>query len=159
MVVFYRIAGFIAILALSFYALFNFAIYTLIPVTLTLPGIAGFILSIGMAVDANVLIFERVKDELRRGNTLIRSIETGFSQAFSSIIDGHITTLISCISLFYLGTGFVKGFAATLGLGVVISLFTALSCTRVLLRFFMSYKSLRRPSNFLPLNQLPKQTS
>ena len=157
MVVFYRIAGFIAILALSFYALFNFSIYALIPVTLTLPGIAGFILSIGMAVDANVLIFERVKDELRRGNTLIRSIETGFSQAFSSIIDGHITTLISCISLFYLGTGFVKGFAATLGLGVFISLFTALSCTRVLLRFFMSYKSLRRPSNFLPLNQLPKQ--
>ncbi len=157
MIIFYRIAGIVAILALSFYSLFNFAVYALIPVTLTLPGIAGFILSIGMAVDANVLIFERVKDELRRGNTLIRSIETGFSQAFSSIIDGHITTLISCISLFYLGTGFVKGFAATLGLGVVISLFTALSCTRVLLRFFMSYKSLRRPSNFLPLNQLPKQ--
>ncbi len=157
MVIFYRIAGVVAILALSFYALFNFSVYALIPVTLTLPGIAGFILSIGMAVDANVLIFERVKDELRRGNTLIRSIETGFSQAFSSIIDGHITTLISCISLFYLGTGFVKGFAATLGLGVVISLFTALSCTRVLLRFFMSYKSLRRPSNFLPMNQLPKQ--
>ncbi len=159
MVIFYRIAGIVAILALSFYALFNFAVYTLIPVTLTLPGIAGFILSIGMAVDANVLIFERVKDELRRGNTLIRSIDTGFSQAFSSIIDGHITTLISCISLFYLGTGFVKGFAATLGLGVVISLFTALSCTRVLLRFFMSYKYLRRPSNFLPLKQLPKQIS
>ena len=112
-----------------------------------------------MAVDANVLIFERVKDELRRGNTLIRSIETGFSQAFSSIIDGHITTLISCISLFYLGTGFVKGFAATLGIGVVISLFTALTCTRVLLRFFMSYKSLRRPVNFIQFNQLPKEIS
>ncbi len=159
MITFYRIAGFVAILALSFYSMFNFAIYALVPVTLTLPGIAGFILSIGMAVDANVLIFERVKDELRRGNTLIRSIEKGFSQAFSSIIDGHITTLISCISLFYLGTGFVKGFAATLGLGVVISLFTALSCTRVLLRFLMSYKSLRRPSNFLSLNQLPKQST
>ncbi len=157
MVVFYRLAGCVAIIALSFYSLFNFAVYALIPVTLSLPGIAGFILSIGMAVDANVLIFERVKDELRRGNTLIRSIDKGFSQAFSSIIDGHITTLISCISLFYLGTGFVKGFAATLGIGVVVSLFTALSCTRVLLRFFMSYKFLRRASNFLSLNQLPNQ--
>ena len=157
MIIFYRIAGVVAILALSFYSLFNIAVYALIPVTLTLPGIAGFILSIGMAVDANVLIFERVKDELRRGNTLIRSIETGFSQAFSSIIDGHITTLISCISLFYLGTGFVKGFAATLGLGVFMSLFTALTCTRVLLRFLMSYKTLRKPTNFLPMQQLPKE--
>ncbi|WP_269623128.1 protein translocase subunit SecD [Prochlorococcus marinus] len=157
MLVFYRLAGFVAIIALSFYSLFNIAVYALLPVTLTLPGIAGFILSIGMAVDANVLIFERVKDELRRGNTLIRSIETGFSQAFSSIIDGHFTTLISCLSLFYLGTGFVKGFAATLGIGVFISLFTALSCTRVLLKFFMSYKSLRRATNFIPSNQLPSQ--
>ncbi len=158
MIAFYRIPGLVAVIALSFYALFNISMYALIPVTLTLPGIAGFILSIGMAVDANVLIFERVKDELRRGNTLIRSIETGFSQAFSSIIDGHITTLISCIALFYLGTGFVKGFSATLGIGVVISLFTALSCTRVLLRFLMSYKSLRRPANFLPINQLPSSS-
>ncbi|ABX08647.1 protein translocase subunit SecD [Prochlorococcus marinus] len=155
MVLFYRVPGLVAVIALSFYALFNIAVYTLIPVTLTLPGIAGFILSIGMAVDANVLIFERVKDELRRGNTLIRSIDSGFSQAFSSIIDGHITTLISCTALFYLGTGFVKGFSATLGIGVVISLFTALSCTRILLRFLMSYKSLRRPTNFLSASQLP----
>ena len=151
----YRLAGFVAVLALSLYALFNVAVYALVPVTLTLPGIAGFILSIGMAVDANVLIFERVKDELRRGKTLIRSIETGFSEAFSSIIDGHLTTLISCIALFSLGTGFVKGFAATLGIGVVLSLFTALSCTRTLLRFLMSYQKLRRPTNFLPQNQLP----
>ncbi|KGG12622.1 MULTISPECIES: protein translocase subunit SecD [Prochlorococcus] len=155
MIIFYRVPGFVAVIALSFYAIFNISLYALIPVTLTLPGVAGFILSIGMAVDANVLIFERVKDELRRGNTLIRSIETGFSQAFSSIIDGHITTLISCIALFYLGTGFVKGFSATLGIGVVISLFTALSCTRVLLRFLMSYKTLRRTSNFLPGHQIP----
>ncbi|WP_320667575.1 protein translocase subunit SecD [Prochlorococcus sp. MIT 1307] len=151
----YRLAGFVAVIALSLYALFNLAVYALVPVTLTLPGIAGFILSIGMAVDANVLIFERVKDELRRGNTLIRSIETGFSEAFSSIIDGHLTTLISCIALFSLGTGFVKGFAATLGIGVVLSLFTALSCTRTLLRFLMSYQKLRRPTNFLPANQIP----
>ncbi len=151
----YRLAGLVAVVALSLYAVFNLAIYALIPVTLTLPGTAGFILSIGMAVDANVLIFERLKDELRRGNTLIRSIETGFSQAFSSIIDGHLTTLISCIALFYLGTGFVKGFAATLGIGVLISLFTALTCTKTLIRFLMSYQSLRKKTNFLPLNQIP----
>ena len=155
MLVRYRIAGLVAVLALSLYALFNLSIYALIPVTLTLPGIAGFILSIGMAVDANVLIFERVKDELRNGNTLIRSIEKGFSQAFSSIFDGHITTLISCIALFSLGTGLVKGFAATLGIGVTLSLFTALTCTRSILRFLMSYQALRRPTNFLSEDQLP----
>ncbi|WP_320676623.1 protein translocase subunit SecD [Prochlorococcus sp. MIT 1300] len=155
MLVIYRLAGFVAVIALSLYAVFNLAFYKLIPVTLTLPGIAGFILSIGMAVDANVLIFERVKDELRRGNTLIRSIEKGFLQAFSSIIDGHLTTLISCSALFFLGTGFVKGFAATLGIGVLLSLFTALSCTRTLLRFLMGYQVLRKATNFLPAKQLP----
>jgi len=151
----YRIAGLVAVLALSLYSLFNLAIYALIPVTLTLPGISGFILSVGMAVDANILIFERVKDELRSGNTLIRSIEIGFSQAFSSILDGHLTTLISCISLFSLGTGLVKGFAATLGIGVVLSLFTALACTKILIRFLMSYQILRKKTNFLPSEQLP----
>ncbi len=155
MLVIYRLAGFVAVIALSLYALFNLSVYTLLPVTLTLPGIAGFILSIGMAVDANVLIFERIKDELRRGNTLIRSIETGFSEAFSSILDGHLTTLISCAALFFLGTGLVKGFAATLGIGVLLSLFTALSCTKVLLRFLMGYQSLRRITNFIPEKQLP----
>ena len=155
MVVAYRLPGAVAVAALSLYALFNLSVYALIPVTLTLPGIAGFILSIGMAVDANVLIFERIKDELRRGNTLIRSIDTGFSEAFSSILDGHLTTLISCAALFFLGTGLVKGFAATLGIGVLLSLFTALTCTRTLLRFLMGYAALRRPSNFLPQGQLP----
>tara|TARA_Y100001968_G_scaffold321506_1_gene356063 strand:- start:58257 stop:59726 length:1470 start_codon:yes stop_codon:yes gene_type:complete len=159
MIIIYRLAGLVAVIALSLYSLFNISIYTLIPVTLTLPGIAGFILSIGMAVDANVLIFERVKDELRRGNTLIRSIESGFSQAFSSIIDSHLTTLISCIALFNLGTGFVKGFAATLGIGVALSLFTALTCTRSVLRFLMTYQSLRIPSNFISSKQLPKTSS
>ncbi len=159
MLLVYRLAGLVAVLALSLYALFNLAAYELIGVTLTLPGTAGFILSIGMAVDANVLIFERIKDELRRGNTLIRSIETGFSQAFSSIVDGHITTLISCAALFFLGTGLVKGFAATLGIGVLLSLFTALTCTRTLLRFLMSYQSLRRPTNFLPAGQLPSSAA
>lgn len=159
MVLVYRLAGVVAVLALSLYALFNLALYALIPVTLTLPGIAGFILSLGMAVDANVLIFERIKDELRSGNTLIRSIETGFNLAFSSILDGQLTTLISCVALFALGTGFVKGFAVTLGIGVLLSLFSAFTCTRTLLRLLMSYPALRRPSYFLPRIQLPVASS
>ena len=159
MVVVYRLPGAVAVAALALYALFNLAMYALIPVTLTLPGIAGFILSIGIAVDANVLIFERIKEELRRGNTLIRSIDAGFSLAFSSILDGHITGLISCVALFALGTGLVKGFAVTLGIGLVLSLFTALTCTRTLLRLLMGYPSLRRSSYFLPQSQLPAQAS
>jgi preprotein translocase subunit SecD len=159
MVLVYRLAGVVAVMALSLYALFNLAIYALIPVTLTLPGIAGFILSLGMAVDANVLIFERIKEELRDGNTLIRSIDTGFSLAFSSILDGQLTTLISCAALFWLGTGLVKGFAVTLGIGVILSLFSALTCTRTLLRLLMSYPALRRPGYFLPAAQLPSSVS
>tara|TARA_Y100001968_G_C19417428_1_gene749756 strand:+ start:614 stop:2083 length:1470 start_codon:yes stop_codon:yes gene_type:complete len=155
MITIYRLAGLVAVFALTLYALFNLSTYALIPITLTLPGIAGFILSIGMAVDANVLIFERLKSELRNGNTLIRSIEKGFSQAFSSIVDGHLTTLISCIALFSFGTGFVKGFAATLAIGVCLSLFTALTCTRTLLRFLMGYQFLRRYTNFISASQLP----
>jgi preprotein translocase subunit SecD len=159
MVITYRLAGMVAVVALSLYGLFNLAIYALIPVTLTLPGIAGFILSLGMAVDANVLIFERIKDELRSGNTLIRSIDTGFALAFSSILDGQLTTLISCAALFALGTGFVKGFAVTLGIGVLLSLFSALTCTRTLLRLLMSYPALRRPTYFLPGAELPATAS
>jgi len=154
MVVVYRLPGVVAVVALSLYALFNLAAYSLIPVTLTLPGIAGFILSVGMAVDANVLIFERVKEELRGSNTLIRSIDTGFSQAFSSILDGHLTTLISCAALFFLGTGLVKGFAVTLAIGVMLSLFTALTCTRTLLRLLMSYPALRRSGYFISEREL-----
>ena len=158
MIIVYKLAGLVAVLALSIYSLFTLSIYALLPVTLTLPGIAGFILSIGMAVDANVLIFERLKEELRNGNTLIRSIDASFKNAFSSIIDGHLTTLISCITLFYLGTGFVKGFAATLGIGVVLSLFTALTCTKAILKFLMSYQGLRKISNFINPKLIPKPT-
>ena len=153
MVIVYRLAGVVAVVALSLYGLFNLAVYALIPVTLSLPGIAGFILSLGMAVDANVLIFERIKEELRAGNTLIRSIDTGFALAFSSILDGQVTTLISCIALFALGTGLVKGFAVTLGIGVLLSLFSSLTCTRTLLRVLMSYPGLRRINYFIPLVQ------
>jgi len=159
MAVVYRLPGIVAVVALSLYALFNLAIYALIPVTLTLPGIAGFILSVGMAVDANVVIFERIKEELRGGNTLIRSIDTGFALALSSIIDGHVTGLISCAALFFLGTGLVKGFAVTLAIGLVLSLFTALTCTRTLLRLLMSYPALRRPTYFLTARQLPPAKS
>ncbi len=159
MVSVYRLPGIVAVVALSLYALFNLAIYALIPVTLTLPGIAGFILSVGMAVDANVLIFERIKEELRAGNTLIRSIDTGFTLALSSIIDGHVTGLISCAALFFLGTGLVKGFAVTLAIGLLLSLFTALTCTRTLLRLLMSYPALRRATYFLPARQLPPAKS
>jgi preprotein translocase subunit SecD len=159
MVVMYRLPGAVAVLALALYSLFNLALYALIPVTLSLPGIAGFILSVGMAVDANVLIFERIKEELRSGNTLIRSIDAGFSLAFSSILDGHVTGLISCAALFFLGTGLVKGFAVTLAIGLLLSLFTALTCTRTLLRLLMGYPSLRRLNYFLAASQLPSSAS
>ena len=145
----YRILGFVSVISLIFYGFFNLALYSLIPVTLTLPGIAGLILSIGMAVDANVLIFERIREELINGNTLIRSIDSGFQRANSSIVDGHITTLVSCFVLFILGTNFVKGFAATLGIGVVISLFTSLNCSKTILRFLTTYQSLRQKNLYL----------
>jgi len=152
MILNYRILGFVSVLSLVFYGFFNLAIYSLIPVTLTLPGISGLILSIGMAVDANILIFERIREELYNGNTLTRSIDSGFQRANSSIVDGHITTLLSCFVLFLLGTNFVKGFAATLGIGVLISLFTSLNCSRTVLRFFITYQSLRQKNLYLPSN-------
>jgi len=155
MVVLYRLPGFVAVLALGLYALFNLAMYALIPVTLTLPGIAGFILSVGMAVDANILIFERTKEELLDGNTLFRSVDVGFTRAFSSIFDGHVTTLISCAALGWLGSGLVRGFAITLAVGVLLSLFTALTCTRTLLRLLLSYPALRRPGLFLAAPNQP----
>ncbi|NJK29545.1 MAG: MMPL family transporter, partial [Acaryochloris sp. SU_5_25] len=116
--------------------------------TLTLPGVAGFILSIGMAVDANILIFERTREELRAGKTLYRSIESGFYRAFSSILDGNVTTLIACGVLYGLGSGLVRGFALTLGIGVVISMFTAITCSRTLMFTAISVPSLRKNELF-----------
>ena len=133
MAVYYRLPGVIADVSLLIYTLLSLAAFALIGVTLTLPGIAGFILSIGMAVDANVLIFERTREELRAGNTLYRSVEGGFYRAFSSILDSNVTTLIACGALFWLGSGLVKGFALTLAIGVMVSMFTALTCSRTLL--------------------------
>lgn len=150
MVVYYRLPGLIADIALVIYALLTFAIFTVLGVTLTLPGIAGFILSIGMAVDANVLIFERTREELQSGKTLYRSVESGFYRAFSSILDSNVTTLIACAALFWLGAGLVKGFALTLALGVGVSMFTALTCSRTLLLVALSIPGLRKPQLFAP---------
>lgn len=150
MAVYYRLPGIIADIALVIYSLLTFACFNLLGVTLTLPGIAGFILSIGMAVDANVLIFERTREELRSGKSLYRSVESGFYRAFSSILDSNITTLIACVALFYLGSGLVKGFALTLALGVVVSMFTAITCSRTLLMVAISIPELRRPEWFCP---------
>jgi len=150
MVVYYRLPGVVADVALVVYALLTLAAFTLLGVTITLPGIAGFILSIGMAVDANVLIFERTREELRGGKTLYRSVEAGFYRAFSSILDSNVTTLIACGALFFLGTGLVKGFALTLAIGVLVSMFTALTCSRTLLFFVLSLPQCRKPQLFCP---------
>ncbi|MGB2927105.1 MAG: protein translocase subunit SecD, partial [Limnothrix sp.] len=131
--VYYRLPGIIADVALIVYTILTLASYSLVGVTLTLPGIAGFILSIGMAVDANVLIFERTREEIYKGNTLYRSVESGFFNAFSSILDSNVTTLIACGALFFLGSGLVKGFALTLAIGVAVSMFTAVTCSRTLM--------------------------
>ena len=134
---YYRLPGLIADAALLVYALLTFAAFKLIPVTLTLPGIAGFVLSIGVAVDANVLIFERMKEELRSGRTVEQAIELGFSRAWPSIRDSNLSTLITCAILYWFGSAFgaslVKGFSLTLALGVMASLFTAITVTRTFL--------------------------
>lgn len=149
----YRLPGVMASLALVIYALISLAIYKLIPVTLTLPGIAGFILSVGMAVDANVLIFERLKEELRAGRTVRQAIDLGWSRAWSSIKDSNVTTLISCVILFWFGNAFgaslVKGFSVTLFIGIFLSLFTAIVVTRTLLHAALdNIKIAERPGWF-----------
>ena len=150
MAVYYRLPGILADIALVVYALLTWAVFNLLGVTLTLPGIAGFILSIGMAVDANVLIFERTREELRSGKTLYRSVESGFYRAFSSILDSNVTTLIACAALFWLGAGLVKGFALTLAIGVVVSMFTAITCSRTLLFFTLGMPQFRKLELFCP---------
>ncbi len=157
MVVYYRLPGAIADVALMIYAILTFAAFSLLQVTLTLPGIAGFILSIGMAVDANVLIFERTREELRAGRTLYRSVESGFYRAFSSILDSNVTTLIACAALYWLGTGLVRGFALTLAIGIGVSMFTALTCSRTLLLVALSIPDLRKPNWFCPNPPLPSK--
>ena len=148
MVVVYRLPGFVSVLALSLYALFNLAIYALIPVTLTLPGIAGFILSIGMAVDANVLIFERIREELDHGKSNRLAIDEGFRHAMSAIIDTSATTILSGMVLYQYGTGPVRGFAVTLIAGLVASLFTSIFVSKT---FFMIWLSRTRGNQTLSI--------
>ncbi len=146
MLFYYRLPGGVADLALIVYALISYALFKFIPITLTLPGLAGFILSIGMAVDANILIFERMKEELRGGKTLRQAIDLGWSRAWPSIRDSNISTLITCLILFTFGNSFgasmVKGFSITLALGVFTSLFTALIVTRTFLHIILDRTNL-----------------
>lgn len=139
MLLYYRIPGLIADLALMVYMIITALVFTVvIKATLTLPGIAGLLLSIGMAVDANVLIFERIKEELKLGKSLRTAIDAGFRRAFASILDSNVTTLIAGFVLFFIGTGAVKGFALTLIIGVLSSMFTAITVTRFLLKSFVN---------------------
>lgn len=135
MLVFYRLPGSVADFSLIVYALIVLWVLWLFNAVLTLPGIAGFILSIGMAVDFNIIIYERVKEEIRLGKSLRASVESGFSRAFITVIDAHVTTLIAAVTLYFLGTGSIKGFAITLGIGILASLFTAITFTRLILRW------------------------
>lgn len=140
MLVFYRFPGLLSVFALLIYSIVSLAIFEAIPVTMTLAGIAGFILSIGMAVDANVLIFERTKEELRNGQTLAMAIENGFARAWTSIRDSNASSIITCLVLAWFGTSVVKGFAITLAIGILVSMFTAITVTRTFLRLLVTQK-------------------
>ncbi|MDD4599804.1 Protein translocase subunit SecDF [bioreactor metagenome] len=138
MLLFYRLSGLVANISLLLYVLMVLLALKMLNATLTLPGIAGIILSIGMAVDANVLIFERFKEEYRAGKTLRAAMDAGFNRAFTTILDSNLTTLIAAGVLFFLGTGPIKGFAITLGIGILLSMFTALTITRHMLKLLMN---------------------
>ncbi|HIV68040.1 MAG TPA: protein translocase subunit SecD [Candidatus Butyricicoccus stercorigallinarum] len=140
MILFYRLPGVVASIALLFYTALDLVILSAAHVNLSLPGIAGIILSIGMAVDANVVIFERMKEELRNGKTIRAAIDSGFHRAFAAILDSNVTTLIAAFVLYFMGTGTVKGFAITLGIGVVLSMFTAVVVTHFLLNRMADFR-------------------
>ncbi len=145
MLVYYRLPGVVACLALIYYALLVLAIFRLIPVTLTLAGIAGFVLSIGMAVDANILIFERMKEELRAGKMLNSAMEAGFNRAWNSILDSNVSTLITATILYVFGSATIRGFALVLIIGVLCSMFTAITVTRTILRWVVRHEWARVP--------------
>ncbi len=140
MIIFYRLPGLLASVALVIYVAISLAIFKIIPITLTLAGIGGFILSIGMAVDANILIFARMKEELHKGKSLSVAIEEGFMRAWPSIRDSNFNSLIVCVILFMFSTSFIKGFALTLAIGILVSLFSAIYITRIFLMVFMGPK-------------------
>jgi preprotein translocase subunit SecD len=149
MALYYRLPGLVADVAVLIYAAITLAMYRFIPVTLTLPGIAGLLLSTGSALDANILIFERMKEELRDGRSLMMAIEQGWKRAWSSIRDSNIATLITCGILWYFGSvsgaTIVKGFSITLLVGIIVSLFTAIVVTRTLLILVLGYF---KPTNY-----------
>ncbi|MBI2355793.1 MAG: protein translocase subunit SecD [Candidatus Doudnabacteria bacterium] len=142
MIIYYRLPGLLAVIALTVYALISLAMFKLMGITLTLAGIAGFILSIGMAVDANILIFERMKEELRRGRTLEQAVEEGFKRAWLSVRDSNFSSLITTFILAYFGTSIIRGFAITLSIGILISMFTAITVTRTFLRLLVGHNIL-----------------
>ncbi len=148
MLVIYRVIGAVASFALGIYVILVMSVLTAINATLTLPGIAGLILSIGMAVDANVIIFERLKEEFRSGKTLRSALEAAFRNALSTILDANITTLIAAFVLIYFGTGPVRGFAVTLSVGILTSMFTAIVLTRYLLRYLIGANIINNPKLF-----------
>ncbi|HEX5429812.1 MAG TPA: protein translocase subunit SecD [Patescibacteria group bacterium] len=139
MIIYYRLPGLLAVIALAIYTLLSLAIFKIVGITLTLAGIAGFILSIGMAVDANILIFERMKEELRRGKTLKLAVEDGFNRAWLSVRDSNFSSLITTFILAYFGSSIVRGFAITLALGIIVSMFTAITVTRTFLRMLVGH--------------------
>lgn len=148
MLLVYRLPGLIADIALIIYSIILLALFKAIPVTLTLAGIAGFILSIGMAVDANILIFERMKEELRAGRNLFTAINSGFDRAFTSIFDSNMTTIITSVILYMLGSSIVKGFALTLAIGVIVSMFSAITITKNFMHLIFGTGELKYPALF-----------
>ena len=153
MIGYYRFPGLLASVALLVYAAIVLALFKLIPVTLSLAGLAGFVLSVGMAVDANVLIFERTRDELRHGRSVPLAVETGFRRAFPAIRDSNISTLIACVILAFFGTDVVRGFAITLAIGVIVSFFTAITITRSLFAWVLNWSIGRDPRLYTEIHE------
>ena len=146
MLIYYRLTGLVASFALIYYTLVMYAIFRMVPVTLTLAGIAGFVLSVGMAVDANILIFERTKEELRLGKSLPAAVEAGFNRAWNSILDSNVSSLITATILYAFGSSVIRGFALVLIIGVVVSMFSAIVVTRSILRWVVRQDWARKPS-------------
>jgi preprotein translocase subunit SecD len=144
MLIHYRLPGLVACIALLFYSIVVYALFRFIPVTLTLAGIAAFVLSVGMAVDANILIFERTKEELRAGKSLAAAVEAGFNRAWNSILDSNVSSLITATILYYFGSSTIRGFALVLIIGVLMSMFTAISLSRMMLRWVVRQPWARR---------------
>jgi preprotein translocase subunit SecD len=140
MVLYYRLPGFLADIALTLYVFLTLGILCLLHTTLTLPGIAGFLLSIGMAVDANVIIFERLKEELRLSKAIKTTFDAAFDRAFAAILDSNVTTVIAAVTLFFVGTGTIRGFAVTLSVGIAASMFTALTLTHMMMNMLVDGK-------------------